>query len=271
MFVKVRGYDLPFSNNNGVKIHYEVYGEGPPLLLVHGLMGCQEDWINNLYVQELENEYKMVLVDLRGHGESDKPVEPEAYKLRPMTQDIVNVMNDLGLLKIHYLGFSLGGYVGLGLTKYAIDRLFSLTILDYGSYKPERLNRIKEEWKQYFNNKKEFMISRFLSIITEDTPQFYVDALKKWAELYRIVDVTPYKAWCLIKEEDHLSNTFPSVNIPCQFICAEKGAYREPAKVISEIIPRAEYYLIDNLTHADVWGRSDIVLPYVKKFLMKYS
>ena len=260
---------MPFVNNDGVRIHYEVVGEGSPLLLVHGLMGFHEDWIDNGYVQELKHDYMMVLVDLRGHGESDKPVEPEAYKLRPMAEDIVEVMDELDVSKSHYVGHSLGGYVGLGLTKYALNRLNSLTVLDYGPYQAEHLSEVKETWEGYYSQGKELMISLIASSITDETPPFYKNALMKWVENYRKVDVTPYTAWCKIREQEELTNVFPSVNIPCLFICAENGTYKIPAKEISEMINGAEYRLMKGLSHIDVWGRSDLVLPHVKSFLEK--
>jgi len=72
---------MPWANNHGVRIHYELEGEGPPLILLHGL---SEDlaWCRDYgYVESLKNDYKLILIDARGHGASDKPHNPDAYKL----------------------------------------------------------------------------------------------------------------------------------------------------------------------------------------------
>jgi pimeloyl-ACP methyl ester carboxylesterase len=64
---------MPYANNNGVKIYYEVEGQGPPLLMLHGFAGSLEDWREAGYVAAFKNDYQLILVDLIGHGKSDKP------------------------------------------------------------------------------------------------------------------------------------------------------------------------------------------------------
>ncbi len=57
---------MPYANNNGTRIHYEVEGVGPPLLLQHGTTGSWEDWAEFGYAQPLRKEYRLILVDARG-------------------------------------------------------------------------------------------------------------------------------------------------------------------------------------------------------------
>ena len=61
---------MPFADNNGVRIHYQVEGEGPPLVLHHGLAGTLEDWRYFGYVEELKRDYQLILMDARcsSHG-----------------------------------------------------------------------------------------------------------------------------------------------------------------------------------------------------------
>jgi hypothetical protein len=70
---------LPYANNNGVKIYYEVEGEGPPLVLGHGLSGTLNHWWRLGYVDALRHDFRLILFDARGHGRSDKPHESSAY------------------------------------------------------------------------------------------------------------------------------------------------------------------------------------------------
>jgi pimeloyl-ACP methyl ester carboxylesterase len=58
---------MPYANNDGTKIHYEVDGAGPPLVLQHGFTSCIEDWFKNGYVAALRPRYRLVLIDARGH------------------------------------------------------------------------------------------------------------------------------------------------------------------------------------------------------------
>jgi pimeloyl-ACP methyl ester carboxylesterase len=61
---------MPFANNHGVNIHYEVEGHGPPLALVHGFSGNHTSWRGYGFVDKLKDDYTLILIDARGHGAS---------------------------------------------------------------------------------------------------------------------------------------------------------------------------------------------------------
>jgi pimeloyl-ACP methyl ester carboxylesterase len=100
---------LPYADSNGVKIYYEVEGnaDGPPLVLQHGLTGYLESWRERGYTKVLGGDYRLILVDARGHGRSDKPHEPEAYVRELRAADVVAVLDDLGIEKTYYFGYSM--------------------------------------------------------------------------------------------------------------------------------------------------------------------
>lgn len=64
---------MAFINNNGIKIHYEVEGDGIPIIFHHGFGNCIEDYYELGYVDALKDNYKLILIDCRGFGKSDKP------------------------------------------------------------------------------------------------------------------------------------------------------------------------------------------------------
>ena len=97
--------------SDGCEIHYEVTGSGPPVLLLHGLGSCGKDW--ELQVPALAARYTVITVDLRGHGESDKPKGP--YTMSMLSADVVHVIETLGLGPLHVVGISLGGMVAFQL------------------------------------------------------------------------------------------------------------------------------------------------------------
>jgi pimeloyl-ACP methyl ester carboxylesterase len=119
---------MSFVNNSGVRIHYQVEGAGPPLVLHHGMSDSLASWQEYGYAGPLKKDYQLVLVDARGHGDSDKPHDRDAYTLPLRVADVIAVLDELGIGKAHYLGYSLGGWTGLGLAKYAPERLQSLII-----------------------------------------------------------------------------------------------------------------------------------------------
>jgi pimeloyl-ACP methyl ester carboxylesterase len=102
---------MPFVDNRGVRIHYATMGNGPALVLHHGTTGSGADWIDLGYVDALKADHQLIMLDSRGHGESDKPHDSSAYELSLRTSDVVAVLDDLGLQKFDYFGYSLGGWI----------------------------------------------------------------------------------------------------------------------------------------------------------------
>ena len=80
------------------------------------------DWRDLGYVDALKHDYKLILIDARGAGASDKPHDAAAYDPALRASDVVAVLDDLGIRHAHYFGYSLGGWVGFLLAKYAPDR-----------------------------------------------------------------------------------------------------------------------------------------------------
>src|SRR6476646_2643416 len=119
---------MPDAHNGVIRIHYETEGAGPPLLLHHGSSGSGADWRDLGYVDALKHEYKLILIDARGAGASDKPHDAAAYDPALRASDVVAVLDDLGIRHTHYFGYSLGGWVGFLLAKYAPDRCTSLIL-----------------------------------------------------------------------------------------------------------------------------------------------
>jgi pimeloyl-ACP methyl ester carboxylesterase len=70
---------MAFANNKGIRIHYEVEGDGPPLVIQHGYSDSIETWYELGYVDALKGTHRLILVDARGHGASDKPYDTAAY------------------------------------------------------------------------------------------------------------------------------------------------------------------------------------------------
>jgi hypothetical protein len=87
---------VPYADNDGIRIHYEVEGVGPPLMLHHGFTISLEEWRRFGYVDALKSEYQVILIDARGHGASDKPHDPAAYEMARRAGDVVAVLDDLG-------------------------------------------------------------------------------------------------------------------------------------------------------------------------------
>ena len=103
-------------------------GDGQPLVLQHGLSSNLTRWGMSGYVDVLKGDYKLIMIDARGHGESDKPYDADVYDRKIMASDVVAVLDAEGIDKSHYLGYSMGGSIGFGLAESFPERFHSLII-----------------------------------------------------------------------------------------------------------------------------------------------
>jgi len=117
-----------FFDSDGVKIHYFVKGEGEPVILVHGFTASALlNWIQPGVFDALAEDYQVIAIDNRGHGRSDKPHDPEQYGVE-MVEDVVRLMDHLGIEKAHVAGYSMGGFITCKLLATHPDRLLSATL-----------------------------------------------------------------------------------------------------------------------------------------------
>jgi pimeloyl-ACP methyl ester carboxylesterase len=104
----------PFFTNSpdGTRIAYEQCGAGPALVLLHGGGSRRQEWHDAGYVRRLQADFTVIPMDLRGHGESGAPTEPDAYTIEKMIQDVLAVADACGAGSFTLWGFSFGGRVG---------------------------------------------------------------------------------------------------------------------------------------------------------------
>ena len=131
---------MPYVDNNGVRIHYHIEGEGTPLVLQHGLTSSILRWYEFGFVDALKSDYRLLLVDARGHGDSDKPHDADAYNQTTMAGDVIAAMDAAGIDKAHYMGYSMGGSIGFAIAESFADRFHSLIIGGMHPYPLDAVN-----------------------------------------------------------------------------------------------------------------------------------
>jgi pimeloyl-ACP methyl ester carboxylesterase len=119
---------MPFADNHGMRVWYEVRGEGEPLVMLHGFTSSSAHWKVYGYASALEKTHRVVLIDLRGHGKSAKPHEREAYALEHRLADVDAVLDALGIDSAHFCGFSMGGWHAYAMAARSPAKVKSLII-----------------------------------------------------------------------------------------------------------------------------------------------
>jgi len=96
---------------DNVRIAFEYCGSGPAIMLVHGGGSNRKDWHEGGYVKRLQGDFTVITPDLRGHGESDLPIDPTDYNTDKMGQDILAVADACKVEHFNLWGMSFGGKV----------------------------------------------------------------------------------------------------------------------------------------------------------------
>ena len=115
-----------FAEINGIRICYDIHGEGEPLILIHGFTSKKETFVAQ--IPELLKYFKVIRLDNRGSGKSDRP--NEAYSMDMFVDDVRGLMDYLELEKANILGYSLGGMIAQSFALKYPERLNKLILLN---------------------------------------------------------------------------------------------------------------------------------------------
>ena len=117
--------DEQFFNSAGVRIRYVSTGQGEPIILIHGWAADADMW--DSLIEDLSRDYRVIALDCRGHGKSDKPTDPNQYGME-MVNDVVRLMDHLGFAKAHIMGYSMGGSIALKMLTMRPERFLTAVI-----------------------------------------------------------------------------------------------------------------------------------------------
>lgn len=137
-----------FTNNDQI-IAYEVAGNGPPLLLLHGFPQTRAMW--RPLVPALADQFTVVTADLRGYGDSSKPATMPEMSFRLMAQDMVALMGSLGFDRFHAVGHDRGARTAHRLALDHPQAVRSLTVMDIVPTEHLLTNMTTEIAKSYYH------------------------------------------------------------------------------------------------------------------------
>lgn len=118
------------------QLAYDSFGSGPPLIILHGLLGCKENW--RYVARQLGQRFHVFTLDQRNHGQSPHCAE---FGYQAMADDLLDFLNNQQLDKVHLLGHSMGGKTAMQFAANYQDRLINLIVEDMApvAYTPHHL------------------------------------------------------------------------------------------------------------------------------------
>ena len=132
-YTQIHAQETNYANVNGVKLYYEIYGEGEPLVLLHGFTMSNKMWEG--WIEDLSKNYKLILVDLRGHGNSTNPSNEFTHK--ESAKDIYGLLDLLNIDKFNAMGFSSGGMTLTHMATMDTSRIQAMVLIGSTSFFPE--------------------------------------------------------------------------------------------------------------------------------------
>lgn len=249
---------MPYADNRGVRIHYQIEGDGPPLVLQHGFTQSMRRWYLHGYVDALKSEYQLILVDARGHGESDKPHDPAAYALPLRVGDVVSVLDDLAISRAHYWGYSMGGWIGFGMAKYAPERILTLTIGGGDPYE-----RVVSANSRLDGNDPNAFLNALLGYLGID-PATVPPAIREemLANDFQALAATQ-------RGRPSIADSLPAMTMPCLLYAGEPDPIFPKTQESAKHIPNATFVVLPGLDHSAAFRESGLVLPHVRQFLQE--
>ena len=121
---------MPMLDRDGVGIWYEMHGEGPAILLSHGYSATCRMW--DVQVAALRDRFRVIVWDMRGHGQSDVPTDPAAYSEAATVEDMAALLRTCGAPNAVIAGLSLGGYMSLAFHLRHPEQVRALMLFDTG-------------------------------------------------------------------------------------------------------------------------------------------
>jgi pimeloyl-ACP methyl ester carboxylesterase len=247
---------MPFAENKGIRIHYRTEGEGPPLVLHHWSLATMDNWYDLGYVSALKTDYQLILLDARGHGASDKPHTIEAYELKKRVEDIVSVLDDLSIEQTHFFGYSMGGWIGFGVARYAPERVRSLIIGGQHPY-AQSMGGLRQLVRYGIEEGPEAFV-----VMWEENFGTLSSRVRERMQAY------DYEALLAVAQDrESLEAILPTMSMPCLLYVGEKDEVYSKAKECAKQIANVTFVTLPDLDHGEAIRRSNEVIPIVRGFL----
>lgn len=221
---------------NGIDIRYELSGpeRAPVIVCSHCLAGNMEIWDHQ--IMALENKYRVLRYDIRGHGGSSAPDEP--YTMEMLAIDVIELLDQLAIETVHFMGISMGGMIGQTFALKHPERLSSLILCDTTCMMPESMQPI---WEDRITAAREKGMSSAVDETLERwfSPHFrqkHPETIRKIREIVLKTPVSGYVGCCRAISGFDVNNALPEIAVPALIMVGENdpGTPVEAARQIHQ-------------------------------------
>ncbi len=259
------------AKSNGIGINYTVEGKGPWVVLSHSLACNFSMW--DVQAEPLKRRYSVLRFDTRGHGASDAP--HGAYTLDMLTEDLLGLLDSLGIEETHFVGLSMGGMIGMTFALAHPGRFRSLVLCDTSSRIPSEAapvweGRIKTAAEQGMEALVESTLQRWF------TEAFYKSnkaMMKRVGQMIRTTRPSGYIGCCHAIPKINLTDRLGAISCPVQIIVGEQdvGTPVAMSRAIHDAIPGSKLVIIPSASHLSNLEQPEIFNEALLGFLRNHA
>lgn len=231
---------MAYLTRDGVRIYYEDQGQGPAVLLSHGYSSTSVMWRDQ--VAALKDRYRVIVWDLRGHGQSDYPGDPAAYSRDHTVADMAAILDQCGVERAVIGGLSLGGYVSLAFNMAHGNAVRALMLFDTGpGFKKDEA---REAWNERARERAERLDREGLAALGGS------DEVR--ASLHRSADGLAGAARGMLAQHDgRIIESLPDIDVPTLVLVgADDTPFLPATDYMAKKIPQATKVVIPDAGHA---------------------
>ncbi len=257
---------MPEVSNDGIKISYEVTGQGRPLLLLHGWTCDRSWWGETGYVDDLRRDHLLVNIDMRGHGQSDKPHQPSAYRADASVSDVLAVADAEGLDRFAMWGLSYGGWVAW-MTGYAAPQRVP-AFISTGSWDPRP--GTYEDWLTFDEGDLEAVRRGGMQALID---RYEVDGFHYPAAVKAGMLRSDPEAMLACQAPELLPDGIASLEafaVPVLLIAGEREDEAGGAATVAGMVAHGESLTLPGLEHASACAASALAIPTARAFLDRW-
>jgi pimeloyl-ACP methyl ester carboxylesterase len=225
-------------------------------VLQHGLTQSIRSWHRAGYVSALNTHHRLILIDARGHGESDKPHDAAAYVLTEHVGDVVAVLDALNVSAAHFWGYSMGGWIGFGLAKHAPDRFDAIMVGGAHPY-----GRTLPPSRPDGSDPQAFLEALFGRLGLRD-----LNAMP--ADIRTELMANDFRALAAAQQDrPSLESVLPTITRPCLLYSGESDVIFPRVQACAKQIANASFIALPGLDHAGAFNEAAMILPPAMSFL----
>jgi len=242
-------------NNNGINIYYEIEGSGPDVVLIHGFAAnLEHNWKRTNWIDTLKDENRVILMDCRGHGKSDKPMDPALYGNK-MIDDVVKLMDHLNIDKANIFGYSMGSRIAFKMLLDFPDRVKSAILGGFGlpSPIPEEIP-LSPRSGHPIDGLDPKNIDMVIELMGPDVKKFaeVTGADIKAMAALMINDLnSPHE---MLPIEVLTKKNLKKIKVPIMSVAGSNDFFIPDKTIIAEVLPNACHFQIANRDHLSTVG-----------------